>query len=104
MTLPQRTVQCIAITLATATLFGCANASFTFTDKPPAQSDQPKLEQRQANFLSGFGQRHTIDAAKVCGGTDKVSSVEVDQSFMDAVIATITLGIYTPLSARVFCK
>jgi hypothetical protein len=46
----------------------------------------------------------TIDAAKVCGGADKVASVDVNQSFADAVVATITLGIYTPLSARVFCK
>jgi Bor protein len=58
----------------------------------------------QANFLSGFGQQHTIDAVQVCGSLDKVASVEVEQSLMDAVIATVTLGIYTPLSARVYCK
>lgn len=90
--------------VAALVLTGCANATFNFTDKSPAESDKPKLEQRQANFFSGFGQQHTIDAVKVCGGMEKVSSVDVNQSLMDAVIATVTLGIYTPLSARVYCK
>lgn len=94
----------LACVLATCVLVGCANASFTFADKSPSETDIPKAEVRQANFLSGFGERHIIDAAKVCGGADKVASVDVNQSFMDAVIATVTLGIYTPLSARVFCK
>jgi hypothetical protein len=85
-------------------LVGCANATFNFNGQSPSETDTPKLEQRQANFFSGFGQQHTIDAAKVCGGIDKVASVDVNQSLMDAVIATVTLGIYTPLSARVYCK
>jgi len=93
-----------ACVLTACVLAGCANASFTFADKSPSETDVPKVEVRQANFLSGFGERHIIDAVKVCGGADKVASVDVNQSFTDAVIATVTLGIYTPLSARVFCK
>jgi hypothetical protein len=85
-------------------LAGCANATFNFTDTERAADAQPMTEHRQANFFSGFGQQQTINAAKVCGGIDKVVSVDVDQSFLDAVIATVTLGIYTPLSGRVFCK
>jgi len=94
----------ISLIAAVLTLTGCANATFNFTDKLPTEADNPKLEQRQANFLSGFGQRHNIDPIKICGGLDKVASVDVNQSFLDAVIATVTLGIYTPLSARVYCK
>ena len=93
-----------AYVLAACVLAGCANATFNLADKSPSETDVPKTEVQQANFLSGFGQRHSIDAVKVCGGADKVASVDVNQSFMDAVIATVTLGIYTPLSARVFCK
>ncbi len=94
----------LGIIAAALVLTGCANATFNFTEKSPSEGDKPKLEQRQANFFSGFGQQHTIDPVKVCGGMEKVSSVDVNQSLMDAVIATVTLGIYTPLSARVYCK
>lgn len=94
---------CTAMT-AIVLLLGCANATFDLTDKPRSADAVPNSEVRQANFFSGFGERHIIDAAKVCGGADKVASVDVNQSFVDAVIATLTLGIYTPLSARVYCK
>ena len=90
--------------LATVLLSGCANATFNFTDATRPDDTKPNVQEHRAIFFSGFGLRQTIDAAKVCGGADKVASVDVDQSFMDAVIATVTLGIYTPLSARVFCK
>lgn len=102
--LPALFKRCVASLIVVLTVASCANATFNFTDVPRPEGAQPNAEQRQANFVSGFGERHTIDAAKVCGGADKVASVDVNQSFMDAVIATVTLGIYTPLSARVFCK
>ena len=90
--------------LASMMLVGCANATFNFTDKSPTESDKAKVDQHQPNFLSGFGALHTIDVVKVCGSIDKVASVEVDQSFLDSVLALVTWGIYTPLSARVYCK
>ena len=104
MNSPMRAIKWSAASVALVLLFGCANASFTFAGKSPSETDIPKTEVRQANFLSGFGERHTIDAVKICGGIDKVESVDVNQSFTDALIATFTLGIYTPLSARVYCK
>lgn len=95
---------CASLGITTCLLLGCANATFNMRDEAVQTDAKPQMEQRQANFFSGFGQKHAINAAKVCGGADKVASVDVNQSFMDAVIATVTLGIYTPLSARVFCK
>lgn len=83
----------VGLGLTVIVLVGCANATFNFTDAEREVDAQPKAEQQQ-----------TINTAKICGGIDKVESVYVDQSFLDAVIATATLGIYTPLSARVFCK
>ena len=95
--------RCAAL-IAVFILGGCANATFNFTDTARLEDAKPNAEERQLNFFSGFGVHQTIDAAKVCGGADKVASVDVNQSFADAVVATVTLGIYTPLSARVFCK
>jgi hypothetical protein len=103
----------IGAACAVCVFVGCANATFHMNEDAAKAAEaaeasgaatQAKFEARHANFFSGFGQRHTIQTDKICGGADKVASVEVDQSLIDAVIATVTLGIYTPLTARVYCK
>jgi Bor protein len=103
----------VSLGFVACSLIGCANATFHMNEEAAkaaaaraasATPAAPQHEERQANFFSGFGQQHTINAAAVCGGAEKVATVDVNQSLMDAVIATVTLGIYTPLSARVYCK
>jgi hypothetical protein len=94
-----------ALVMAVLALQGCASAKFTLGPQPQgASSAAPTLQEREPNFVSGFGQQHVIDAAKVCGAADKVASVEVIQTAWDGVVAFITFGIYTPLTARVYCK
>jgi hypothetical protein len=44
-----------------------------------------------------------VDAAKVCGGADKVSRVEVQETFPNVLLSIVTFGIYTPREARVYC-
>ena len=55
--------------------------------------------------VSGIGQKKTVDAAKICGGAENVVKTETQQTFvkMDCSVS-ITLGIYTPLEARVYCS
>ncbi|MNC68149.1 Bor protein [compost metagenome] len=53
--------------------------------------------------MNGIGQAKTIDAAQVCGGADKVVRTEVQESGTDVLFRIITLGIYTPREARVYC-
>ena len=50
-------------------------------------------------FVSGIGQ--TVDAAKICGGAENVVKTETQQTFVNGLLGFITLGIYTPLEARV---
>jgi len=82
---------------------GCANARFNM-DESSSTSKPSATEERHVVFLSGFGQQHTINAGKVCGGAEKVDSVEVEQGFWDSVVALVSWQIYTPLTARVYCK
>ena len=51
-------------------------------------------------FVSGIGQK-TVDAAKICGGAENVVKTETQQTFVNGLLGFITLGIYTPLEARV---
>ena len=50
-------------------------------------------------FVSGIGQKKTVDAAKICGGAEMLNKTQ--QTFVNGLLGFITLGIYTPLEARV---
>jgi uncharacterized lipoprotein YajG len=84
----------------TVLLTGCAQQTFKLDQ---GVATQPKQVSTNHFFLSGIGQQKTIDAAKVCGGADKVVRVETQQTFANVLLGMVTLGIYTPLEARVYC-
>ena len=50
-----------------------------------------------------LGRRKTVDAAKICGGAENVVKTETQQTSVNGLLGFITLGIYTPLEARVYC-
>ena len=92
----------IAVVAATV-LAGCANQRFNVAGDLPAMPTA-KAEDSQTFVVSGIGQMKSVDAGKVCGGADKVTGVAVEQSATDVLFGMITLGIYTPRTARVYCK
>ena len=79
---------------------GCAQ-QFTVQNKPAAVA--PKETITHHFFVSGIGQK-TVDAAKICGGAENVVKTETQQTFVNGLLGFITLGIYTPLEARVYCS
>ena len=50
-------------------------------------------------FVSGIGQKKTVDAAKICGGA-KILLKQKPANIRNGLLGFITLGIYTPLEAR----
>jgi Bor protein len=84
-------------------LVGCANTSFS-VGETVSQTANPKYEERQPYFLSGIGQSQTINAAGICGGADKVSALAKERTATDIALSLVTLGIYTPQTARVYCR
>ena len=56
-----------------------------------------------SSFLE-LRQKKTVDAAKICGGAENVVKTETQQTFVNGLLGFITLGIYTPLEARVYCS
>ena len=44
-------------------------------------------------FVSGIGQKKTVDAAKICGGAENVVATETQQTFVNGLLGFITLGI-----------
>ena len=72
---------------------GCAQQTFTVQNKPAAVA--PKETITHHFFVSGIGQKKTVDAAKICGGAENVVKTETQQTFVKWITGFITLGIYT---------
>ena len=82
--------------LATAlalVITGCAQQTFTVQNKLAAVA--PKETITHHFFVSGIGQKKTVDAAKICGGAENVVKTETQQTFVNGLLGFITLGIYT---------
>ena len=80
---------------------GCAQQTFTVQNKPAAEN-QRKPSPIISSFLNWA--EETVDAAKICGGAENVVKTETQQTFVNGLLSFITLGIYTPLEARVYCS
>ena len=78
---------------------GCAQQTFTVQNKPAAVAPKPSPI---IFFVSGIGQKKTVDAAKICGGAENVVKTETQQAFCEMDCSGLLLSIYTPLEARVY--
>ena len=76
----------------------CAQQTFTVQNKPAAVA--PKETITHHFFVSGSGQKKTVDAAKICGGAENVVKTETQQTFVNGFMFLLT-QIYTPLKSCV---
>jgi Bor protein len=82
-------------------LSGCATQTFTMSGN---EGKQPTKEEAQVFWVAGIGQEQTIDAAKVCGGADRVAKVETQLGPLNILLGFVTFGIFSPRDAKVYCK
>ena len=88
--------------IAAAALLVASCSTQTFTMR--GNSETPKTDEMQTFFVGGIGQTQTIDAAKVCGGVNKVVKVEAQQTFLNGLLSALTGSLYSPRQARVYCS
>ena len=81
---------------------GCAQQTFTVQNKPAAVA--PKETITHHFFVSGIGQKKTVDAAKICGGAENVVKTENPANIRKRDCFGFITCIYTPLEARVYCS
>ncbi|OOR93875.1 lipoprotein bor [Moraxella caviae] len=102
-----KTTKSIMATLGAALLLsGCATQT-ALVNSSPKLNNAPQTaaySKSQSFYVSGIGQQKTIDAAEVCNGADKVAKVSSSQQPKDILLGLVTLGIYTPRTAEVFCR
>ena len=81
---------------------GCAQQTFTVQNKPAAVA--PKETITHHFFVSGIGQKKTVVQPKFVAAQKIIVKTETQQTFVNGLLGFITLGIYTPLEARVYCS
>ena len=79
---------------------GCAQQTFTVQNKPAAVA--PKETITHHFFVSGIGQRKKLSMQPKFVAAQL--ETETQQTFVNGLLGFITLGIYTPLEARVYCS
>ena len=79
---------------------GCAQQTFTVQNKPAAVA--PKPSPIISSFLE-LGRRKLSMQPKFVAARNVVKT-ETQQTFVNGLLGFITLGIYTPLEARVYCS
>jgi len=82
------------------TLCACATQSVVLQK----ENASLKQEEMQNFFVSGLGQTQTLNAAEVCGGANRVAKVERVLTPLNWLLGLLTSGIYTPITAKVYCS
>jgi hypothetical protein len=63
----------------------------------------PTYSDSKAFFLFGKIGTHHIDVKEICGER-KVAQMQTQGTFLDGFLGFITLGIYAPRTAKVWCE
>lgn len=87
--------------VATSLLAGCATQTANVRS---TANTTPNYSKSQSFFIGGIGQEKQVDAHSVCGGEQNVAKVESIQTPKDIGLSFLTLGIYTPRTANVYCR
>ena len=80
---------------------GCAQQTFTVQNKPAAVA--PKETITHHFFVSELGRRKLSMQPKFVAA-QKCCKNRNPKTFVNGLLGFITLGIYTPLEARVYCS
>lgn len=83
-----------------------ATGCYSVTSRPDGAfklAATPTFEQRQDFYLWGLVGESHIDTKQVCA-TSQTVQMQSQQTFVDGFLGLITLGIYSPQTAKVWCK
>ena len=91
----------LAIFALAPLITGCAQQTFTVQNRTTAAALKETITHHF--FVSELGRRKLSMQPKFAGA-ENVVKTETQQTFVNGLLGFITLGIYTPLEARVYCS
>jgi hypothetical protein len=83
-----------------------ASGCFSVTSRPDGGfkvATKPTFEQRQDFYLWGLVGESHIDTKQVCAHSHPVQ-MQSQVTVVDGLLGLVTLGIYSPETAKVWCK
>ena len=92
----------LATTLALL-ITGCTPTDVYCSKQTGGEAHQRKPSPIISSFHQ-IGQKKTVDAAKEMVALAKMLLKQKQQTFVNGLLGFITLGIYTPLEAHVYCS
>ena len=81
---------------------GCAQQTFTVQNKPAAVAPKETITHHFFLFLELGSKKLSMQPKFVAA--QKMLLNRTQQTFVNGLLGFITLGIYTPLEARVYCS
>ncbi|KKO50233.1 Bor family protein [Arsukibacterium sp. MJ3] len=95
----KKTITCLLTT--TLLIGGCS----TVTIQPkqvPKDTSVPSYQKTEHFYLWGLvGEKH-VDVKNICG-SKSVRQMQTQQTFINGLAASVTLGIYAPHTVKVWC-
>lgn len=80
----------------------CQTVSINPSGRTVRYSGSPNYEKSQSFFLFGLIGESFIDVKSICGDRP-VKQMQTQETFVDGLLGSVTLGIYTPRTASVWC-
>lgn len=88
--------------IVTGAISGCGTVTLTQQGERKISS-HATYEKRQSFFFWGLVGNKYIDVKEICGTRD-VKQMQTQFTFVDGLLSVITLGIYQPRTAKVWCS
>ena len=84
-------------------ILGCAQQTFTVPKQTGSSSTKETITHLFLRFLE-LGREENCRCDQNLWQRENVVKTETQQTFVNGLLGFITLGIYTPLEARVYCS
>ena len=65
-------------------------------------SSEPTYQESKSYYFFGLAGEHHIDVVSICNGEEPLQ-MQSQQTFLDGLLGAVTLGIYSPHTAKVWC-
>ena len=81
----------------------CQTVTISPEGKKNIVSSNPTYERSQNFFLFGLIGENVINIEEICRERS-VRQMQTQQTFVNGLVSGVTLGIYTPRTAKVWCE
>lgn len=84
------------------TFSGCSTVTIS-KEGTEKLTSEPNYQDRKTYYLFGLIGEHTVDVKQTCNGSE-ARQMQSQIRFTDGLLTIITLGIYAPRTAKVWCE